>query len=435
MVRFLPLIFLIGYLITTQCIFAFGPIHYGLKNPMEFWLLIIGYNICFFIGYFAIARSKQKFILRSSEVIDKIVVKQIPVLIFLAILASLLSFKGNASIYERLNPVFWFNSAIIGALNPGEAYNAKMERVLGGESSNKILNIFLFFIAFSKSMIIPIIVFYWRKLNLTFKALGLFASILPLLASLSFGTNKGVFDFAIYFSISTFLFLILTKIRTGEFQIRKKLISISLLVILIIGAVSFFGAAIGQRGGNLQYIESQDTLSRIYVKESSIQTARNNKAYYTYAWLSSYIVQGYYGFSLALEQPFESTFGFGNSTFIRRNIEGITGLDLRRRTFQYKIDKYWGETSQWHSFYSYLANDFHFAGLGLILIILGGHLAYVWFDFIQTGNPFAGVILCVYVILIIFIPANNQIFGFLDGFSTFFWSNWLWIKSKKLYYG
>ena len=44
MIRLIPLIFLIGHLITTQCVFAFGPIYYGLKNPMEFMLLIIGYK-------------------------------------------------------------------------------------------------------------------------------------------------------------------------------------------------------------------------------------------------------------------------------------------------------------------------------------------------------------------------------------------------------
>jgi len=109
----------------------------------------------------------------------------------------------------------------------------------------------------------------------------------------------------------------------------------------------------------------------------------------------------------------------------------LLGVDLRSKTFQYKINKWWGETSQWHSFYSYMANDFGFVGVAIICFILSFIMAKVWLNFIETGNPYAGALMCVYTILIIFIPANNQIFGFLDGLSAFVWTYILWFISRK----
>jgi len=40
----------------------------------------------------------------------------------------------------------------------------------------------------------------------------------------------------------------------------------------------------------------------------------------------------------------------------------------------------------------------------------------------------------VFAIMVIFIPANNQIFGFLDGFSAFFFGLILWFLSFKKRY-
>lgn len=435
MIRYIPIVFLLFYLILTELSFAFGPINYNLKYPIEFWSLLLAYKLCFFLGYTLILRTRKIIYLNKKIEAENSIIKKLPLFIALSIIASILSFKNDGSFLDKLNPIFWFTAALKGILIPGEVYTNKMVKVLSGENPNKLLNILLFLIAFSKILIAPFLIFYWRKINVRKKVFGILAILLPLLASMSFGTNKGVFDFVILICASLLLYFAHNKIHKGSYGFSEKKILLTTSLILVIGAFYFFGNAMSERGGSLQYIETQDPQGRISVSQKAIQKSQNNIYYYTYAWLSSYIVQGYYGFSLILEQPFQSTFGFGNSVFIRRNIESITGINLRKRTYQYRIDKYWGESSQWHSFYSYLANDFHFIGLGLVLILIGGHLAYIWIDFIQTGNPYTVVLLCLYVILIIFIPANNQIFGFLDGFSTFVWSNWLWIKSKKLYYG
>jgi len=193
----------------------------------------------------------------------------------------------------------------------------------------------------------------------------------------------------------------------------------------------FFGHGMSQRGGDLRYIEGADNLNNIKVNNHSVLLANENFAYYTYAWLSTYVVQGYYGFSLALEEEFDSTYGVGNSVILTRNVESILNIDLKSRTFQRKITSYWDENGQWHSLYSYIANDLNFPGVALALFVISFLLAKVWINFLDTGNVFAGIMVCIFAILVIFIPANNQIFGFLHGLSAFFWGLVFWIYSLK----
>jgi hypothetical protein len=315
-------------------------------------------------------------------------------------------------------------------LFPGEAYNDKMIRVITDQSGNKLLNIGLFFISFSKILIVPFTVYFWPKISKSVKIISIFITLLPLLSSLSHGTNKGVFDFTILYSSSLIFLFLYNKYKYGSYGFKSRKFFIYIMVFSVIGAFTFFGTAMSSRGGSLKYIESQDSLNNISVSKNSISKAKESKLYYTYAWLSSYIVQGYYGFSLNFKKDFDTTYGFGNSEFIRRNVEGLLGVDLRKKTYQYKINSWWGEYSQWHSFYSYFANDFGYIGVGIVCFIISFLMGNVWFNFIDTGNIFAGAFMSIFTILIIFIPANNQIFGFLDGLSAFTWTFILWYISN-----
>ena len=427
-----PIIFLQCYLILTLIIFQFGPINYKVTDPFLFWMLILSYHLCFLLGYIvAFKLKKPKKIEKPVELAASSDIKIFYFVLALAVISSLISFKGIKSIYDLINPVFWIESAINGILFPGDAYNEKMSRVLTNTDGNKLLNIFLFFIAFSKILIVPFTVFFWSRLNKFIKVIALFITLLPLLSSLSNGTNKGVFDFVILYSSSLVVYFLYHKNNFNNYFFYSRKFFLIIISISLIGALSFFGSSMSSRGGSLRYIETQDPLGNISIQQETVDKSKNSAYYYTYAWLGSYIVQGYYGFSLALEKEFNTTYGFGNSIFIRRNVEGLLGIDLNKKTFQNKINDWWGESRQWHSFYSYMANDFHFVGVGVVCFLLSFIMGNIWFSFLDTGNLYAGAMMCIFAIMIIFIPANNQIFGFLDGISAFFWVYILWFFSTK----
>ena len=181
------------------------------------------------------------------------------------------------------------------------------------------------------------------------------------------------------------------------------------------------------RGGDPGYIETTSLLGHIKIDDAFRGSDENSFLSYIYVYLSNYIVQGYYGFSQALTQDFTSTYGFGNSQFLIRQFEWFTGVDLSQYTYQHKIDSVWNETAQWHSIYSYIANDVHFSGVVLWNFIIGFYLAKVWRSYLIHDDFYSKLLLPMFVIMIIFIPANNQIFGFLETFSTFFLLTLLWL--------
>jgi hypothetical protein len=427
---FLPLIVMQAYLITTLIIFQFGPIDYNIQSPILFWSLMFIYQFSLFLGYYFACSFKVGSVIKFNvPSINSILgLKWFYIILILASLNLILvhgsffiEFIGDPNLSQKITDA---------VLKSGENYSDKMESVSIG-SGNKIFNIFLFFIAFSQIFIIPLIIFNWSVINYKFKIIAILVSICPMLISLLNGQNKGLFDFFILFGVAIIIVSFYERTNQIKMQLRNPRSLYILPILSLVLFLSFFGNAMSQRGGNLTYIETVDRANNIVVNKKSAQLASESFAYYTYAWLTSYVVQGYYGFSLSLEEKFDSSYGFGNSIFLTRNVESILNIDFQSKTFQRKIDSLWDEQAQWHSMYSYFANDFNFPGVSLVLFVLSFIFARVWISFLNTGNIFAGVLICIYAILIIFIPANNQIFGFLHGLSAFFWGFLFWFFSTK----
>ena len=179
-----PIIFLQIYLILTLVIFQFGPIDYNIMSPLMFWTLIFSYHLCFLLGYIVAFRIKKtKKIFKPINLAENLKLKIYYYILLLSVVSSLISFRGAESIYDIINPIFWFESAINGVLFPGDAYNEKMLRVFSASGGNKILNIFLFLIAFSKILVVPLTIFLWNRLSKFVKLIALFITILPLLSS------------------------------------------------------------------------------------------------------------------------------------------------------------------------------------------------------------------------------------------------------------
>ena len=418
----------------TLIIFRFGPISYYVEFPIIFWGFITMYHICFFGGYLYAIKSTKQIIYPNVLIGNKISKNSIKIVMFFAIIASFMGMKQFA-FQQLINPSVLYNSVLAGLINPGEQYTLKMVSVSLNNTGDKIFNILLFFIVFSKVVLIPILVLTWHRLSLSMKIIGLIATLLPVLSSISNGTNKAVFDFLIFYSSSLLCFFIYNRYKVGKFNFNSRKFFLIISIIAFIGAFSFFGLAIGQRGGSVANIEMQSPLG--HIKLNSYTQNYNNYGFYwyLYTWFSNYLIQGYYGFSLSLSESFETTFGFGNSVFFMRQFQWLTGIDLTTRTYQYKIDKYWDYSAQWHSFYAHYANDFHFAGVSIVCVLIGVLLGKIWLSVLYNSNIFGFILLPIFALLIIFIPANNQIFGMHETTSAFFivLSAWLLSRHKIIF--
>jgi hypothetical protein len=427
---YLPIYVVQAYLTLTLLIFRFGPINYNVESPLIFWGFLISYQIALFLGYMAVINTSsfKSSNLSSSRLLPHTGFTKF--IIFLSFFASIISLK-NISIFQIFNPIALWESVVMGILNPGDQYAEKIDDLSGAEG-NKALNALLFLVAFSKVIIVPCLILSWNRLGIFFKIIGIYSAILPLINSISLGTNKAVFDFAIFFGVSLLSIYIHNKIHYGTFKFSNYKFFNFMLFFSFIGAFAFFAISIGQRGGDVLFVMNPAGLGDIKLNNYNTNYNNYGNLWYVYTWFSNYLVQGYYGFALALETPFTSTFGFGHSVFLIRQVYFVTGFDLTPYTFQNKITNVWDESAQWHSFYSHIANDVHFFGVAIVMFFIGVLLAKVWARFIIKSDYNSYLFLPLLALLIIFIPANNQIFGLLDTFSAFIFILFGWMRINVL---
>lgn len=421
-----PIILTEIYLVFTLLVFSFGPIEYHIENPLIFWDYIFLYHFNMILGYVFAAipfKNRTRPISRTGDLSSF----KIRVLILAAFIAFLIGHK-NATMSDSLIPVNFFSDIATGLLKNAEQYVLKMQRV-DVYSGSKFLNIFNFFIAFAKVVLIPVIVFYWEKMTVVDRFLAITVSVLPVLSGICIGTNKLIFDFVILYGSSLAIYFVGFYYREGTFNFKSRKFFIATIVTFFCFAIWFFGTAMLGRGGDPSYIETTSPLGHIIVAFAYRDAGENSFFSYIFVYLSNYVVQGYYGFSQSLNMDFTSTFGVGNSQFLTRQVEWLTGNELSKYTYQHKIDSVWGETAQWHSVYSHFANDFHFLGVIAWNFVMGFYLAKLWKSYLDHDDFYSKSLLPLFVILIIFIPANNQVFGFLETLSAFFFMSLLWFRN------
>ena len=189
-----------------------------------------------------------------------------------------------------------------------------------------------------------------------------------------------------------------------------------------------------ERGGGYSYFEQSSPRGDIKVSSNEVDLEDANIITfleYSFTWLDYYITQGYYGFSLTLEQNFKWTFGFGNSAFLHRQFNLITGIDIGQYSYQRRYDHVWGEFAQWHSFYGQFANDFSPIGLVLLMFALGLVVSRVWLSALLQNSLYGAALIPIFIIMFIFLPANNQVFGYIDTISYFIFINIFWFMENR----
>lgn len=425
MKKYLPLLLVEAYLFFTLFVFIFGPVHFALHNAMLFVLLMILYHLAF-IGGYIIALDFQK---PRTYKLNIGLSSSFFYISFLLGLIGVLNTYKNVMLSPSIIPYDIVSEVGRGFSEPGIVYTERMAKLssegAGAESSSRIWNILSIFIAFFKLLFVFMFLYFWRDLSVFKKSLSIFYSLMFLAAGFSSGTNSVIFIFFIFFMFSLLTISYLRKNR----HFFKILIFMFLLFLIPIGG---FGYIMSQRGGGFHYFASTSPLGDINVL---IDTPALDSVigfyYYSAVWLNYYLVQGYYGFSLILDSDWIWTYGFGNSAFLQRQLLILTGVDVTELTFQSRVSNVWDENAQWHSFYGQFANDFGFAGLVLLMFFLGYFLARVWSSIIYNNSFYGVALIPLFMLMFIFFPANNQIFGYIDTFSYFIFVGLLWFFEGK----
>lgn len=408
-----PLVLVEGYLLFTLILVVVGPVRYQLHHPVLFWVLMALFHAAFVFGYmFGVKRTplrnnRQRVFSESSFYASFV----------LAMLSVVITLR-NATGELLINPATVFERAVGGVLDPVSAYvDSKELAASQGAGASRLLNVLSFGFAFFKFLFIFQAVYWWghlTRLKKLFFYVLLFFSISP---GLIIGVNSTIF---ITFIFLYFSYAVKLLFETGK-RVRVASVAVIFFICLLV-PVGWFGYLMGGRGGIIETIPDVSPLGDISVA-GYVQGLDPESffSFYVYSivWLLSYVLQGYYGFSLIIGKPFDWTYGFGSSPFLQRQFEVFTGVDLSASTFQRKIAGSWGETSNWHSIYGQLANDFSVIGVIVPMFLIGFLLSRVWSSVVVGGSFFGMALLPMFALMFFFFPASNLVFGYIDTFSYF----------------
>ncbi|BFN37903.1 hypothetical protein FMIA91_17820 [Fidelibacter multiformis] len=152
--------------------------------------------------------------------------------------------------------------------------------------------------------------------------------------------------------------------------------------------------------------------------------------------LGFYISHGYIGLDYCLELPFETTYGFtsirGISTMFVKYL-GVPDLFQNSYLVRNEMINGYPALSVWSTIFPWLASDFSFYLLPIIMGYVSFQFSLLWNKTIRTGNPYGYLLLGQFFIFWFMIPANNQVFHTLGNAASFFLILFLYAKNKKFY--
>jgi hypothetical protein len=156
------------------------------------------------------------------------------------------------------------------------------------------------------------------------------------------------------------------------------------------------------------------------------------------AMAMAYFTQGYYGLSLALTlDDFRSTWGLGNAPFAMAAYTRWTGdEELYQRSYTYRLREIgWSDEHHWSTMFPWIANDISFPMVPVFMLLIGGLFGASWRDAVFGQNDCAVVVFAILVLMMGYLPANNQITLVPDHlFALTVWI-FVWRRTQRPYAG
>ncbi len=436
---FLPLYAIEAYLLFSLLLLNIGPLHFNLHNNTQFIVLITAYHLMFILGYKVGIRKGRGGRTNIFYGNDAQIRQRFSLLIILVIYIWIVVTR-NVTHASSYLPIEFFQKAISGLLNPASRYYSNK----GSDASelfngNKFVTGSVLLIYFLYYCFPALTVMYWKKISRIQKIFSVVLIFLCILQGFSTGTNASIFH--IVFSLAGGVLIILsTKSQYEVFfgsskkNDKRKRRAKRIVIFAIVLGVLYFVYNINTRlaGETIEYFVSKSpdiSLSKAY--EGAVDNSVLGPYVRGLASIQSYICQGYYGMSLAINKGFTSTYGIGHSFFLATSFDNMFGTSIIDHTYQEKITDLWSRTVNWHSFYSQMANDVSFYGVIIIMFLLGIIIAKVWRDIIDANNPIAKLFMVVLIPVFIFMPMNNQMGNLYGTFFSFWELFFIWIITRN----
>ncbi len=423
-IRLFPMTIVQIYLLVILALFAFGPWPWPVKNELTLYSFLIFAQLSLFLGY-VLSFNKRPHVYKET-LSWRFLFKWSLVLNIIWIIPNYLIRRGEVA----FDPSQVMDNILYGLNDPGGAYKEKIGRMALNATS--IWGYATLLVSPFLAFMMPLGIIYWGKLKIFAKFLFLFCVFCEVLTWMIVGSNKGLVDLMLTIP---FLIIIGRPSLILSFN-KKKVVMLFLIQILFfyLFILMFSASQLGRAGG--KSIPSYDHSTGIHTDVENIFLVllpENTRP--GFSALISYLTQGYYALSLALEEPFVWTYGFGHGYYTASWYNKFFPYErqLAPKTYPGRIVKHgWSYWARWHSIYPWLASDLTFFGTIIAVFFIGRLFSLVWQDILYSRNPVALALFTSLIVMLFYFPGNNQVLGFPRGASAF-WSLLIWwiITRKK----
>jgi hypothetical protein len=418
-VRYFPIVFFELFLLFTVVIFAFGPWDWPVANPWALYSFVLLNQVALLVGYMTAIRKLAPVPFRIPFQVNLLMWASALVVLVLLIPTTSTRTGGDINVVRALT-------------DPGAAYAATRDAVSNAPRG------YVEYVRMLCSPLIwpllPLTVVFWNRLSQPLKWLSVIGISGEAFVYVLIGTNKGIVDIML---LAPWLFL-LRSIAAGR-GFRLKLLLRCFLVTVVAFALflPFFGSNIVGRGSTGSVggvtLGGGAMLHPTDIGSEWLDSALWKTYGLGYMALSGYVGQGYYGLSLALDEPFAWTYGVGHSrvlTWLAEKAFTDPG-EIDNQTYPSRIEaRYgWDSKNHWATLYPWLASDVTFVGVPIVVFLIGRLFAMTWLDAIG-GNPVAVVLFSLTVVMISYISANSQLFQASDTVFVFYFYLLWWMQSR-----
>ena len=425
----LPLLLVFGYVVLTFVLFLVWPINWPIFYTSD-WVRLIGYvSLCFAVLW-AMTLAGSSGATRVTAPLPGL-----PYLLVAGGTVSALLLIPSSYAYTGRPP--W---EVLDALgDQGAAYRRLQAQLLVTEGERNMIVAIRALAAPLTFAVLPLGIIYWRGIGLV----GRIAVGVAVAASITFsimrGTDKEIADLFVIGVAAAFVSYGRSRaVGQHGFLLVRRYWKPALVALLFFTFAQglFTERKEGRLGGYVSRTAVCANDSRICADLANPWISwlpLRQRFGVTFFILST--SSGYYGLELALEKPFESSFGVGHSPAALSVYEVLTDdRSMLHRTYTYRNrGDHWSEEYYWSTLMTWIANDVGFLGTIPILALIGFMWGKWWREAAAGMSDPAAVLFAMSTMMIFYLPANNQVLASYDGYVVLVaWlAIWLWHRARQ----
>ena len=406
---YLPILFLLAWLVFTILVFIFGPYAYEISNKFFFYLYLTVIHIALLLGYLRGQKSRGRgSIVRINYI--KFIKWAVLISVFYNLFKILFTLGGDLS---NISQTF---------SNSAQSYSSSSLRFPHAFNYIDIFFHPIYLIAVTNS------VFYYNFLERRYRTLLWFLVLLAFGYSIGSATRGGMVQLSIMI-LGAFMLAIYKGNIILTYRIKLRIAIVASL--FLVGFTAYTSLLHHTRGGAIFV----NPLTDLPPKESYLfSSVIPEKLEPVANHIAFYVSHSYYRLNRAMELPFKGLgFGLSNSYFIMDNIESLTGWSgLKNISYGMRLDMIDGGVYGlfWSTFYTWIASDFTFPGTIVIIFFIGYFFSIALKDSLYTLNPISVTVFCALLYFIFHFPFNNPLQEG-GGLSTYLVLPLIWYLMRK----